>query len=44
MSWNAAKRALALGYRKVLWYPEGTDGWSRRGLPLERRTPLGSGQ
>ena len=44
MSWNAAKRALALGYRKVLWYPEGTDGWSRRGLPLERRTPLGGGQ
>jgi PQQ-dependent catabolism-associated CXXCW motif protein len=41
MSWNAAKRALALGYRKVLWYPDGTDGWSRRGLPLERRTPLG---
>jgi PQQ-dependent catabolism-associated CXXCW motif protein len=40
MSWNAAKRALALGYRKVLWYPEGTDGWSRHGLPLERRTPV----
>jgi PQQ-dependent catabolism-associated CXXCW motif protein len=39
MSWNAAKRALALGYRKVLWYPEGTDGWSRQGLPLERRQP-----
>ena len=44
MSWNAAKRALALGYRKVLWYPEGTDGWSRQKLPLERRTPLGGGQ
>jgi PQQ-dependent catabolism-associated CXXCW motif protein len=40
MSWNAAKRALALGYLKVLWYPEGTDGWSREGLPLERRTPV----
>jgi PQQ-dependent catabolism-associated CXXCW motif protein len=40
MSWNAAKRALALGYLKVLWYPEGTDGWSRQGLPLERRTPV----
>jgi PQQ-dependent catabolism-associated CXXCW motif protein len=40
MSWNAAKRALALGYRKVLWYPEGTDGWSRQGLPLEPRTPV----
>jgi PQQ-dependent catabolism-associated CXXCW motif protein len=41
MSWNAAKRALALGYLKVLWYPEGTDGWSRQGLPLEHRTPVG---
>jgi PQQ-dependent catabolism-associated CXXCW motif protein len=39
MSWNAAKRALSLGYRKVLWYPQGTDGWSRQGLPLEHRTP-----
>jgi PQQ-dependent catabolism-associated CXXCW motif protein len=39
MSWNAAKRALSLGYRKVLWYPQGTDGWARQGLPLERRTP-----
>ena len=29
MSWNAAKRALALGYRKVLWYPASTDGWRR---------------
>jgi PQQ-dependent catabolism-associated CXXCW motif protein len=44
MSWNAAKRALSLGYRKVLWYPEGTDGWSRQGLPLERRRAIGSGQ
>jgi PQQ-dependent catabolism-associated CXXCW motif protein len=39
MSWNAAKRAMALGYRKVLWYPEGTDGWARQGLPLEQRVP-----
>ena len=27
MSWNAAKRALALGYSNVAWYPEGSDGW-----------------
>jgi PQQ-dependent catabolism-associated CXXCW motif protein len=39
MSWNAAKRALALGYSKVAWYPEGADGWAAAGLPLERRTP-----
>ena len=41
MSWNAAKRAMALGYRKVLWYPEGTDGWARQGLPLQQRAPVG---
>jgi PQQ-dependent catabolism-associated CXXCW motif protein len=39
MSWNAAKRALSLGYRTVLWYPEGTDGWLRAGLPVEERAP-----
>jgi PQQ-dependent catabolism-associated CXXCW motif protein len=38
-SWNAAKRALALGYRHVAWYPEGTDGWHDAGLPLENATP-----
>lgn len=31
MSWNAAKRALALGYTNVAWYREGTDGWEKRG-------------
>jgi PQQ-dependent catabolism-associated CXXCW motif protein len=39
MSWNAAKRAIALGYRDVAWYPEGTDGWSGAGYSLEIRTP-----
>jgi PQQ-dependent catabolism-associated CXXCW motif protein len=39
MSWNAAKRALALGYPDVAWYPEGTDGWSAALLPLEDSTP-----
>jgi len=39
MSWNAAKRALALGYSHVDWYPEGTEGWQNAGLPLERRAP-----
>src|ERR1700722_11275942 len=39
MSWNAAKRALSLGYSNVAWYPEGTDGWSAAGLPLEDATP-----
>lgn len=36
MSWNAARRAvLELGYRSVVWYPEGTDGWDAAGHPLE---------
>ena len=39
MSWNAAKRALSLGYSNVAWYREGTDGWSGAGLPLEEATP-----
>jgi PQQ-dependent catabolism-associated CXXCW motif protein len=39
MSWNAAKRALALGYSDVAWYPEGSDGWAAAALPVEKRTP-----
>jgi len=39
MSWNAVKRALALGYPNVAWYPQGTDGWSAALLPLEDSTP-----
>lgn len=40
MSWNAAKRALALGYTNVAWYPDGTDGWAAQNLPLEPRIPV----
>jgi len=39
MSWNAAKRALSLGYRHVAWYRDGTDGWLAAGLPLQDSTP-----
>jgi PQQ-dependent catabolism-associated CXXCW motif protein len=39
MSWNAAKRALSLGYSDVAWYPEGTDGWLAAGLPLQPAAP-----
>lgn len=35
MSWNAAKRALELGYRNVHWYPEGTDGWFAAGYDMQ---------
>ena len=39
MSWNAAKRAVALGYARVHWYPGGTDGWAAAGLPLAEARP-----
>jgi hypothetical protein len=39
MSWNAAKRAMTLGYTHVAWYPAGTDEWGAQGLPLEPRQP-----
>ena len=39
MSWNAAKRALAMGYRTVVWYPEGTDGWSAKEHALQQAHP-----
>jgi len=39
-SWNAAKRAVSLGYANVAWYPDGTDGWSAGALPLEAVTPV----
>ncbi len=43
MSWNAAKRAAALGYREVLWYRDGTDGWEAAGLPTEVLHPAPGG-
>jgi PQQ-dependent catabolism-associated CXXCW motif protein len=39
MSWNAAKRALIMGYRNVAWYPDGDEGWEAAGLPLEEAKP-----
>jgi PQQ-dependent catabolism-associated CXXCW motif protein len=33
-SWNAAKRAMSFGYRKVIWYPDGAEGWQAAGHPL----------
>ena len=39
MSWNAAKRALALGYRNVAWFPDGSDGWQDADLPLADAQP-----
>lgn len=39
MSWNAAKRAIEWGYRSVLWYPPGADGWEKAKLPLAENRP-----
>jgi PQQ-dependent catabolism-associated CXXCW motif protein len=39
MSWNAAKRAMTLGYLNVSWYPEGTDGWAAAKHPLAESKP-----
>ena len=43
MSWNAAKRALAMGYTNVTWYPDGIDGWAIFDLPLQQATPAEAG-
>jgi PQQ-dependent catabolism-associated CXXCW motif protein len=39
MSWNAGKRAMALGYTGVIWFPEGTDGWQEAGNEVENVKP-----
>jgi sulfur-oxidizing protein SoxY len=31
LSWNAAKRAIRYGYRKVYWFPDGIEGWRAAG-------------
>jgi len=30
----------AWGYRRVPWYPDGTDEWEEAKLPFERRDPV----
>lgn len=39
MSWNAAKRAMTMGYSSVYWYPQGTDGWAAAKHPLSENRP-----
>ena len=34
MSWNAAKRALELGFGNIYWFPGGTDEWEFLGYEL----------
>ncbi len=40
MSWNAAKRALAWGYKSVIWFSEGSDAWQEAGYDLKRVEPV----
>lgn len=35
-SYNAALRAIHMGYRNVYWYRGGMDAWRAAGLPLQR--------
>lgn len=43
MSWNAAKRALEWGYSRVVWFPDGTDGWQAIGNELVNVEPEAGG-
>jgi PQQ-dependent catabolism-associated CXXCW motif protein len=36
LSYNASLRAVALGYRRVLWYRGGVAAWREAGLPLAK--------
>lgn len=36
LSYNAALRAVALGFRRVYWYRGGVEAWRAAGLALER--------
>lgn len=42
-SWNAAKRVIADGYRRVFLYPDGIDAWQNAGLPTVVVEPEGPG-
>jgi PQQ-dependent catabolism-associated CXXCW motif protein len=42
LSWNAAKRAINYGYRRVYWFPEGIEGWRAAGNKTARAKPLTS--
>lgn len=34
MGWNAARRAVSLGYTAVAWFPGGVDDWANAGRDL----------
>ncbi|WP_434574002.1 PQQ-dependent catabolism-associated CXXCW motif protein [Pseudomonas sp. Z3-8] len=39
LSWNAVKRAAALGYKHLYWYRDGLDAWEAANLPLQAARP-----
>ena len=39
LSWNAIKRAAALGYQNLYWYRDGIDAWEQAGLSLQPAQP-----
>ena len=41
LSWNAAKRAIGYGYRRVFWFPEGIEGWTAAGRKTQVAAPQG---
>jgi PQQ-dependent catabolism-associated CXXCW motif protein len=43
-SWNAAKRAITYGFRNVIWFPDGAEGWQNAGHPLVAAEPEGARQ
>lgn len=44
MSYNAALRAINLGYRNVLWYRGGIEAWQAAGQPLQPAGMMGGPQ
>ena len=40
MSWNAVQHATAMGYTRVYWFAEGTDGWLDEGWDLVPVDPV----
>lgn len=39
-SWNAAKRALEMGYTNVMWFPDGVDAWRDESQFVDNIEPL----
>lgn len=44
MSYNAALRAINLGYTRVLWYRGGIEAWQQAGLPVQASGQGGPGR